>query len=1313
MEKLIRIAYNKLDEETRKELGRSSTSEIAVVNENAIVHYFENGSLIYDKKRKHAFSIHGTLFVFWKELGGLESFLGLPTSGVKTETVEGHKGYTVTFQNGSIYYIPFYPKDEELYVKFSIPVIRSNDMLALIFEFINLKPVTNLKKRVVLEPVSQFRNSYINVFFPQQSIAEEAFSEPLATGQVLRNPPIKSRISGLSRLSFVVPNKDKIPLDLDSLLEKCEAYDLSVDPAAKPPESSYSVVVKDDFDFVKKTGISVRDSKVEQPVNETQEDERINKMLGRLRSDLSKKSTYDAIKINQGYKNIFKKVDKDLLAGLEWIGTPHYTKIEAPYRLIISPNKYAHWKYLSNPKQDINSISGRIALWHTQLSTRFRLNGAELDIDEGTKEYFKTIRAIDFKGGISDPFLNSLSQADRSDIVKLTTGFQNKGEFKLEPVEARQLMLTPLGASLNLYGKWEYCPNDEISLINWVHNATMARDHYVKVVNRGVLYPLGHQAVLITITERKFHPFKTGNTAYLRQRKFIVVIEPEKFHRNDNSLAAQKYQFAFNSTRITTLITPNLSNLPDSSPPENPFWPEVNKESFLFNVIGEDLSGKTSEWRMPLIFVDDTLMGESEVYTSMYANAPDEYRSIKLNSQVVTYAESLDNDNTTLETEVLTFGAVVAPLVSVVTPFYELNTPVITRPRPIAFNTDIHDIFRPSPIDNNDFSDISIVPPVENDTQVCKNKLLFAPVIEKAGVILPSIKYLLGNEQSASFVYAEVYKKGGPKSQNPANQMDKFFEAEEEGIDLSFSGKGDKAGGLIRPDMSIKGLTRESTGLIGGNAALQDINSFEAESFFGDLDSGPKLFGIFNLFEVLEDFDIGGAPKFITKALNSINDVVREILEFKDFLESLKDIDTDAIINDIQEILNEVINDPCSSPGGIQVNGIQNYNSLPENIKNIIQSKVDYFNGFISKYCDVKEMIEEKKIKLEWNPKLKQFPSSGSTPAIFNPNPENLLDYKGMEIAVEMTAKSNINDKPGIDIYSKINKFDINIIGTGDLHFLTLKFDKIEFKSTSGKKPEVDVEFNDIQFAGPLDFVNTLTEVIPFDGFSDPPNLDVTENGISAGFSLEIPAITVGVFSLQNVMLGANFTVPFINDPITVKFFFCERHEPFLLTVYVFGGGGFFTLTVTPEGFYILEAGFEFGLCLAMDFGVAKGSVKAMGGVYFSIVKEIIDAKEQNKVTLIGYFHISGEVDVLGLISASILLALDLIYESVGNKVTGEASIKIEVEVLFFSTTVQVKCKKQFAGAKGDPVFAQIMEKYKDEEGKEHDPWREYCEAFA
>ena len=42
-------------------------------------------------------------------------------------------------------------------------------------------------------------------------------------------------------------------------------------------------------------------------------------------------------------------------------------------------------------------------------------------------------------------------------------------------------------------------------------------------------------------------------------------------------------------------------------------------------------------------------------------------------------------------------------------------------------------------------------------------------------------------------------------------------------------------------------------------------------------------------------------------------------------------------------------------------------------------------------------------------------------------------------------------------------------------------------------------------------------------GFSDPPALTVTPSGISASFSINLPTVSVGVFSLSNMSLGAGF----------------------------------------------------------------------------------------------------------------------------------------------------------------------------------------------
>ena len=68
-----------------------------------------------------------------------------------------------------------------------------------------------------------------------------------------------------------------------------------------------------------------------------------------------------------------------------------------------------------------------------------------------------------------------------------------------------------------------------LDLIEWDHLATQGRDHYVKIVYEGYLYPPGHRATLVKVTERKvLAPHgDAGNpadspVAYLRQRMYIV-----------------------------------------------------------------------------------------------------------------------------------------------------------------------------------------------------------------------------------------------------------------------------------------------------------------------------------------------------------------------------------------------------------------------------------------------------------------------------------------------------------------------------------------------------------------------------------------------------------------------------------------------------------------------------------------------------------------------------------------------------------------------------------------------------------------------
>ncbi len=327
-----------------------------------------------------------------------------------------------------------------------------------------------------------------------------------------------------------------------------------------------------------------------------------------------------------------------------------------------------------------------------------------------------------------------------------------------------------------------------------------------------------------------------------------------------------------------------------------------------------------------------------------------------------------------------------------------------------------------------------------------------------------------------------------------------------------------------------------------------------------------------------------------------------------------------------------------------------------------------------------------------WNPVPQSYPKDKSVFVVGTST--------AMEVVATIDARSQT---PRSEVRATLINFEIHLLG--DPTFLELDFDKVEFAAAAGRKPDVDVVMGEVRFVGPLSFVEEIKKLIPLDGFSDPPALDVSPEGIRASFSLALPDLAVGVFSLQNLSLGAGFSIPFTDGALTVTFNFCAREEPFLLTVSLFGGGGFFGLSIDPNGVQILEAALEFGASVAINLGVAQGGVHVMAGIYFKI--------ESGKgCTLTGYLRLGGNMSVLGLISASIELNLSFTYQDPG-KAIGRAVVTIEIDIFLFSMSVEVECERQFAGSDSDPAFEALMGPYTDVEDNTVKPWHDYCEAYA
>lgn len=264
---------------------------------------------------------------------------------------------------------------------------------------------------------------------------------------------------------------------------------------------------------------------------------------------------------------------------------------------------------------------------------------------------------------------------------------------------------------------------------------------------------------------------------------------------------------------------------------------------------------------------------------------------------------------------------------------------------------------------------------------------------------------------------------------------------------------------------------------------------------------------------------------------------------------------------------------------------------------------------------------------------------------------------------------------------------------------INVAFGELQFRAEEGRKMEVSAKDVVLTFMGDLEFVNSLRSILPESGFEDPPFLTVDGQGVVAGYTLGLPSVGIGIFSLQNIALIAALSVPFVGKPAGVRFAISERHKPFLVTVSLFGGGGFFALAVSANGLEQIEAAIEFGGNIALNLLIASGGVYVMAGIYFGLTA--------NSVQLTGYLRCGGYLEVLGLISVSVEFYLAFTYRKkspVGNEVWGQASLSVCVKIALFSKSVTLSVERRFAGSDGDPSFRETMAPIQ---------WAEYLQAFA
>jgi len=227
---------------------------------------------------------------------------------------------------------------------------------------------------------------------------------------------------------------------------------------------------------------------------------------------------------------------------------------------------------------------------------------------------------------------------------------------------------------------------------------------------------------------------------------------------------------------------------------------------------------------------------------------------------------------------------------------------------------------------------------------------------------------------------------------------------------------------------------------------------------------------------------------------------------------------------------------------------------------------------------------------------------------------------------------------------------------------LALHFGTVSFEQQAGNLPQVHIAGLKAQFTGDLRLLQDLENAVDLSSLA--PYFDISPAGIVAHYSVSIPTLAAGVFVLRDVAFSAQLDVPF-DGPLELTLGFASKQNRFALTVLAFGGGGYVAMTMDHTGLRRFEVELEFGALIEVDFVIASAEVHALGGVQFILA-------EDGSVQLTGYLRIGGSVDILGLVSVSVDLCLQLSYQSQTNALVGRATMVVDIDLTLWSESVEL-----------------------------------------
>ena len=833
------------------------------------------------------------------------------------------------------------------------------------------------------------------------------------------------------------------------------------------------------------------------------------------------------------------------------------------------------------------------------------------------------------RAGREDAFPVPLSKGNRVLIVEQTT-----------PARADKLELSCLGGTLTAHGQWDG--------FAWDHHAVGGRDVTVRTSIDGVLYPFGHRAVYVEVTERS----SNEPIAVLRKRDTLYVNQPLV---RPTAGAADAVQRAFPFSEVEILVR-EVRDIDD------PNWRETARPTRAAATLqGELQTARHEQWQL-----------NQQLFEMGWGGIGDTTEMLAVDNGVAGRCV----DAAARATDIQALLDVLAELGLNTTPINTFFTPrrFTSRYRfPVRIRTASGDLVVEMPLIF--VADVRLGADLREAFSTLDNPDVAARVTEAytteemGAVPLPNVPIDL-----APAAAARSAERVGAASAAPQTTV---YEVTR----LNFAGTFVKGGYL--PSLGVPG----------------DPASWAANV------KVPTI-------RTLTGKDPTARIAFARAYLDGIaDDVPTEIRG--EFNEALNKVTKDLMV-DFTEIADRA--------GGL---------AAPKMVVDQISQTYGLVNALGKETLDPKKLLSDGATLLGFNlsdliasvhvpPELKTIANVGVPTAVrmtwHDVKLKDMPEGAAMFVASTDAAKPTLMQ---LDVLTSVDKnettcevrdFKLRMPpGTDKEALIELTFASLKFHQEVGRTPDLKVDITNVDFVGKLTLLQKLRELVS-DFSKLPVKIDASKDKVVARYTLPLPEVKALSFVLSNVVFNAALTVPFNKDPVALEIGFASRQRPFTLTVLMFGGGGYFDMELIHSGLRRLEVSLQFGAAIGMDFVVGRAEIHAYGGIRYALVNK--------KAELTGYIHLGGSLDVLGLVSVSIELRVELAYDFDHDYLVGRATIVIDIDLTFYSDSFELDSGDWIiAGGSGDrqlddspssPTFS-----VPDPDDAAANAWAEYRRAFA